>query len=68
MQSNFWNYLFETIEIIEAMDENNIVDQVATRLETITFLYERKFDPANSFEEYVALKFIETISQVIKKT
>lgn len=69
MHHNFWNYLFETIELIEGMDNGNpnIIEQVSTRLEAIELLFARQFDPADSYQEYIAVKLIHTIAKAIKK-
>ena len=69
MHNNFWNYLFETIELIEGMDiENpNIIEQVSTRLETIELLFARQFDPVDSYQEYIAVKLIRTVAKAIKR-
>ncbi|TWX71146.1 hypothetical protein [Colwellia sp. C1TZA3] len=69
MHNNFWNYLFETSELIENManDKQDIIEQVNARLETVELLYERHFDPVDSYEEVVAVKLIQAISRAIKK-
>jgi hypothetical protein len=69
MQNNFWNYLLETFELIENMNNDNhdLLSQVSTRLETIELLYERNFDPVDSYQEFVAVKLIKAISLALKK-
>ena len=69
MHNNFWDYLYETIELIENMANENqdIIEQVNARLETVELLYERQFDPVDSYEEFVAVKLIKAISQAIKR-
>jgi len=69
MHNNFWDYLYETIELIENManEKQDIIEQVNARLETVELLYERQFDPVDSYEEFVAVKLIKTISQAIKR-
>lgn len=68
MQNDFWNYLLETFELIENMNNDNqdLLSQVSSRLETIELLYERNFDPVDSYQEFVAVKFIKAISQALK--
>ncbi|MGB1262124.1 MAG: hypothetical protein ACPG52_04350 [Cognaticolwellia sp.] len=70
MENNFWQYLFETVELIENINNDNhgSLTQVNTRLETIELLYERHFDPVDSYQEFVAVKLIRSISQAIKNT
>ncbi|ARD45731.1 hypothetical protein [Colwellia sp. PAMC 21821] len=69
MHNNFWDYLYETIELIENManEKQDIIEQVNARLETVELLYERQFDPVDSYEEFVAVKLIKAISQAIKR-
>ncbi|MDO6446378.1 hypothetical protein Q4493_11395 [Colwellia sp. 1_MG-2023] len=66
MQSNFWSYLLETTETIESSEQTISLNQLESRLQNIGFLYEKTFDPVDSFEAYVALKLINTISQTIQ--
>ncbi|ASP49262.1 hypothetical protein [Cognaticolwellia beringensis] len=69
MHNNFWDYLYETTELIENManEKQDIIEQVYARLENVELLYERNFDPVDSYEEYVAVKLIRAISQAIKR-
>jgi hypothetical protein len=69
MKNDFWNYLFESSKLIDnaANDRKAVYELVSARLETIELLYERSFDPVDSYEEFVAVKLIKAISQVIKK-
>lgn len=69
MHNNFWDYLYQTFELIEDMNNENedLLSQVNTRLETIELLYDRQFDPVDSYEEFVAVKLINAISQAIKR-
>tara|TARA_R110000744_G_scaffold20279_2_gene53259 strand:+ start:10871 stop:11080 length:210 start_codon:yes stop_codon:yes gene_type:complete len=69
MHNNFWDYLYETTELIENManEQQDINEQVYARLENVELLYERHFDPVDSYEEYVAVKLIRAISQAIKR-
>jgi hypothetical protein len=66
MHSNFWSYLLETTEAIESTEPKISLAQLEARLKNIGFLYEKAFDPADSFEAYVALKLINAISQTIQ--
>ncbi|WP_077286711.1 hypothetical protein [Cognaticolwellia aestuarii] len=69
MHNNFWDYLYQTFELIEDMNNENqdLLSQVNARLETIELLYARQFDPVDSYEEFVAVKLINAISQAIKR-
>ncbi|SEL28436.1 hypothetical protein SAMN05216262_108126 [Colwellia chukchiensis] len=69
MHKDFWNYLYQTFELIDNMDNENqnLLSQVSARLETIELLYARHFDPVDSYEEYVAVKLINAISHAIKR-
>lgn len=69
MHNDFWNYLFETTELIEDManEKQDILAQVSARLATIELLYQRQFDPADSYQEFVAVKLIQSISQAINR-
>ena len=68
MSNNLWDYLFETVELIEiiADEKQDVFERINTRLETIELLYERNFDPVDSYEEFVAVKLIQAISKAIK--
>lgn len=67
MQNDFWTYLFDSTEVIEAADEKNVIEVINSQLKNIEMIFGKKFDPADSFEEYVTTKFINRISQVIEK-
>ena len=69
MKNIFWDYLFESSELIEnaTNDKKAVYELVSARLETIELLYERSFEPVDSYEEFVAVKLIKASSQVIKK-
>ena len=66
MHSNFWSYLHETTEAIESPEQKFSLAQLEARLQNIGFLYEKAFDPAESFEAYVALKLINAVSTTIQ--
>lgn len=68
MQNNFWDYLFETSELIENITHNKQANLalITERLNTLELLYERSFDPVDSYQEFVAVKLIQAISTVLK--
>lgn len=69
MQNNFWDYLYETAELIENItnDKQTNLELITKRLNTLELLYERSFDPVDSYEEFVAVKLIQAISKALKK-
>ena len=72
MQNNFWNYLYETSELIEnatndaTNDNQTSLALITKRLNTLEVLYERWFDPVDSYEAFVAVKLISALSRSLK--
>ncbi|MEH6596687.1 MAG: hypothetical protein V7736_14200 [Colwellia polaris] len=72
MENNFWNYLYETSELIEnatndvTNDNQANISLITKRLNTLELLYDRSFDPVDSYEAFVAVKLISALSKTLK--
>lgn len=70
MNDAFWNHLLITATTIEelAQREDAPVAQMREHLESIEVVYERAFDPADAYAEYVAVTLCRSINRLLAKT
>lgn len=69
MNKAFWDHLLATATAIEecAGTEDRQLPEVREKLESIDLVYHRAFDPADSYEEYVAITLCRAVGQVLSK-
>ncbi|XPF93834.1 hypothetical protein ACM9HF_17715 [Colwellia sp. RE-S-Sl-9] len=68
MNHIIWNQLLSISDKLnesEALTENTI-EKLIAQLESINIAHERSFDPAENFEEYVAVTLCQAINKVLK--
>lgn len=63
----FWNQLLMRSDSIVDVDSNapDAVEQVRAQLNTITEQFDRVFDPADQFEEYVAVALCQALQRAL---
>ena len=63
----FWNQLLMRSDSITDLDPNaaDTVEQVRAQLSTITEQFDRVFDPADQFEEYVAVALCQALQRAL---
>lgn len=68
-RTQFWNQLLVRCDAIAAIDPgaDDARAQLSAQLETIATAYGQHFDPADQFEEYVAMALCRTIEQVVSR-
>lgn len=70
MDSQFWNHILTTataIENISELESENLA-LLLEHLESIDVLYYRNFDPADTYQEYVAVALCHAVGKVLSKT
>ena len=69
MNNQFWNHIFALASAIEETGESDesSLDQVKGQLETIEVLYQRTFDPADNYQEYVAVSLCNAVNKVLSR-
>lgn len=63
----FWNQMLMRSDSIVDIDSNatDAVEQVRAQLTTITEQFDRVFDPADQFEEYVAVALCQALQRAL---
>lgn len=63
----FWNQMLMRSDSIVDIDPNapDAIEQVRAQLSTITEQFERVFDPADQFEEYVAVALCQALQRAL---
>lgn len=63
----FWNQMLMRSDSIMDLDPNapDSVEQVRAQLSTITEQFDRVFDPADRFEEYVAVALCQALQRAL---
>lgn len=69
MNKQFWDHLLVIATALEerAGTEDNQLPEVREKLESIGLVYHRAFDPADAYEEYVAVTLCRAIGQALSK-
>ena len=68
MNNEIWNQLLaitEQLNNVELSKEDSI-NLIVSRLQSIDIAYERSFDPADNFEEYVAVALCQAIKNTLE--
>jgi len=65
--SVFWNQLLMRSDSISEIhsDADGATEQILAQLSTITEQFDRTFDPADQFEEYVAVAFCQALARAL---
>lgn len=68
MYRHFWDHIFVTAETINEVqhDTDNILEQVSVYLESIEAIFDREFDPAKAYEEFVTLFLCKALSRALR--
>ena len=64
----FWNHLLVRRDAIAAIDPRaaDAREQLLAQLSTIDECFQRSFDPADQFEEYVAVSLCQALASALK--
>lgn len=66
--ADFWNHVLSRRDVIAAINPRaaDAREQVLAQLSTIDECFERSFDPADQFEEYVTLSLCQALAAALK--
>ncbi len=70
MNNQFWNQLFTMASSVGQADETkeSALARLEEQLETIEVMYRGSFDPADNFEEYVAVALCNAVNKAISQS
>lgn len=69
MNNQFWNHIFALSSAIEQTEEKaeSSLAQIKGQLETIDVLYQRTFDPADNYQEYVTVALCKAVNKMLSR-
>lgn len=69
MNNVIWNQLLSVTDQLNdpQQTQENKIKLLITQLESIEVAHERSFDPAENFEEYVAVSLCQSIKKTLDK-
>lgn len=70
MSDQFWNHLLATASAIDglATSGEDRLAEIGAQMESIEVLYQRAFDPADAYAEYVAVTLCRAINNALPRS
>lgn len=69
MHNEYWNTLLDHAELIATLsvEDDDQKKEVASKLDGLQFIFDRQFDPADHYQEFVALKLCKSFLLFIER-
>lgn len=70
MNNQLWDHLLATASAIDALagPRDCTLADIRTHMETIEIAYDREFDPADCYAEYVAVSLCRAINRALQES